>query len=239
MADGAEAAAFKRMTRGYAVDLGVAVILVLVLARLLLPSPPESAPPIILAQIAGAVGRFTPDGLWELYLDTVGASLFGFSHDSASGPFTSVWVGLQVIGTILLAAPDTLIAAYRFGSGAETWVTVSAGVSTAVCFVLLLLFGETPSYRRVLLAVLISPAIVSALFWLVQQILLDAFDVLAWGELALPWCLVCPVLCTLWWAVFPDARTGATMSVLSSFGGWRVPGTAPGSLPPAATGPTG
>ena len=238
MADGSEAAALRRMARGYAVDLGVAVVAVLVAVRLLLAAPAVAATPLILAQIAGAVARFTPSGLWELYQDTLSGSLVWLSHGATADPLSSLLLGLRVVATVLLAGPNAMLAAYRFGDGAETWVAIGAGGLTLVCF-LLLLFGGRPSPARLLLAAMASPAIVSALSWLVQQILLDALDALAWTAAAAPWCLVCPVLCTLWWAAFPDAEHGATLRLVRSIGRWRGPGAGERTLPPAAAGPAG
>ncbi|HXF03489.1 MAG TPA: hypothetical protein VN601_10910 [Arthrobacter sp.] len=214
MADTAETGVVRRMTLSYAVDLLTTMTAVLICGRLLTPwSDNSGISPILPGELHAAIARFTPFGLWQSYQDTLNGMLRDFAHTVVVGPVPTLLLGLRTIALFLVAAPDALLTVYRQSTGLDAWISVAAAALTFVAF-LLMMAGGRLSPARLLLAAMLAPAFASILFWLVQQVLLDAMDILTWFARMAPWCLPCPVLCTLWWVCFPRAPRGAVASLL-------------------------
>ena len=204
---------FKRMVLAYAADLVTAISVVLICGRLLMPWPDIATNPILSDDLLAAIGRFTPFGLWQVYQDTLLDALRNFSHHEVAGPLPALLLGLRTILLFILAVPQALLAAYWQSDGIQTWVPFAAALFTICAFGLVLSSGR-PSPARLLVAVMLSPVLTSIVFWLTQQTLLDAVAGLAWFARMAPWCLPCPVVCTLWWLCFPRASHGATASLV-------------------------
>ena len=223
MADGFEKGALRRLALAYLTDLVMAILVVLVCVRLLTSSPSVSAissEPFF--QFSAAVSRYTPYGLWLTYQDTLGAMLRDFDHTAAAGPFHSLLLGLEVLLLVMLAGPATLFAVYNQSIGLDTWMVMAAAVLTLAIFVMIS-FAWRPTFPRVVFAAAVSPLIASILFWVMQQLVFDAFDAVTWLAVAAPWCLACPVVCTLWWVLFPHAPHGAAATLLCWVGRLRQP----------------
>lgn len=215
-----ESGVARRVALSYAADLLTAISAVLICSRLLTPWPYFEAHPLLPVTFADAINRFTPFGLWNAYQDVMNGVLQDYIHTGASGPLSATWISLQMIGSLLIAIPEAMLTIFQTSDGIYTWGCVAAFLVTASAFVLSLAGGR-PSPLRLFLAAMIAPVLTSALFWLTEQLAIDAVNTLAWFVRMLPWCLPCPVICTLWWICFPRAPHGATVTlVLWLHRGW-------------------
>lgn len=210
------AAGWRRFAAAYATDLGLSLALVLITARVLGgfgTMAPESTWTI---DLQAAVARFTPFGLWEIYRDQAGYAIAGMSHRPVTGVGSSMLAGLQVLLQLPLAVPATLDVIWRDTDNPSGWATLIGFVVVAGGAFALVTSGGRMSPFRLLLAVVTSPLVAAGLFWAVQHTVLDLLDGFGWFAAVAPWCLLCPIVCTMYWIVFPQASQGAAAAVVQA-----------------------
>ena len=213
---------WRRIVGAYAVDLAVSLALVLIGARLwgvAAAAAPESAWAI---DLHVAVGRFTPAGLWDIYRDEIRVALAALGHAGSAGFLPNVLLSLRLLLYLLLAAPATLVVIWQQTETLGDWVTLIGFGTILFGTFLVLVTGRWLSLTRLLIAAIGSPLIAVGSFWMVRQSLLDMVDGFGWLAAVAPWCLLCPVACTLYWAVFPNADHGATVACLRAARRLRV-----------------
>lgn len=214
-----------RFVRAFALDLAVSLVLVLAAVRLygivagITPDNPWAD------QLRLAVTRFTPFGLWDIYSGQLRAAV----AETAANPGSSIAIGmlfaLRLLYDAAYAAVQTVGQIWQQTATLSDWFTLLgfSGI-LAISAVVLATGGGRLSVPRLLLAVLVSPLSAIGLFWLAQQTALDALDGFACYAAAAPWCLLCPVACTLYWVMFPGAEHSATVSALDALSRARLPG---------------
>lgn len=216
MDNSGEAGVVRRVAVSYAADLVALITGVMIGGRLLLPwTDGVASQDMVPWAFADAIDRFTPFGLWHVYRDIVVDAIQAYAHTGAGGPIDAFWVSLQMIGSIFVAIPLSVWTLYQQSDGIYAWGCIGAFVLTLAAFVLSI-WGGRRSPARLMLAALLAPVATSLMFWLAQQTMLDAVDGLNWFARMIPWCLPCPVICTLWWVLFPRAPHGATATLLLS-----------------------
>jgi len=205
---------WRRFAAAYATDLGLSLALVLITARLLGGIGAMAPQSTWTIDLQAAVGRFTPFGLWEIYRDQAGYAIASLSHRPVTGVGSSMLAGLEVLMQLPLAVPATLEVIWRDTDNPSGWVTLIGFAVVAGGAFLLVTVGGRLSPARLLVACAASPLAAAGLFWAVQQTVLDLLDGFDWFAAVAPWCLLCPVVCTLYWIVFPQASQGAAAAVL-------------------------
>jgi hypothetical protein len=214
MGNSAEPGVVRRAALSYAGDLLVTIVAVLICGRLLMPWPSVFADHAALPYIvADAIDRFTPISVWHAYQDNVLDVVQAYIRGGAAGPMDAAWITLQLAGSLLLSIPNTIVEIFQESDGIYTWGCLAAFVVTFAAFVVSF-SGRRPSLLRMVLAGILAPVLTSMVFWLAEQTLIDAVNALGWFERMIPWCLPCPVLCTLWWMCFPRAPHGAVGTLL-------------------------
>jgi hypothetical protein len=210
----AEPGVVRRVALSYAADLLAAIIAVLICGRLLMPGANVFAGHAILPYAAAdVIDRFTPVGVWHAYQDTAADVVQAYTRGGALGPTDATLLALQLIGSLLLAVPNTILAIVQDSDGIYAWGCVAAFVVTFAAFVVSF-SGRRPTLPRLVLAGMVAPVLTSMVFWLAEQTLIDAVNAMDWLVRMIPWCLPCPVLCTLWRVCFPRARHGAIATLL-------------------------
>ena len=210
----AESGVIRRVALSYAADLLAAITAVLVCGRVLSPWPLGVASASLVPEaVTDAIQRFTPFGLWQTYDDIVTDAIQTYIHTGASGPLPALWVAVKMVGALFLAIPQAVLTIYQQSVGIYTWGCIAAFLVMLAAFALSLSSGR-PSPLRLMLSAVAAPALTSLLFWLAQQTLLDAVSTLDWFAHMVPWCLPCPVICTLWWMLFPRAPHGAAATLV-------------------------
>lgn len=81
-----------------------------------------------------------------------------------------------------------------------------------------LLLASRPSLPRLLLVSALSPIAVSVVFLALQGFMVLMLDAFVWFTALAPYAVACPVICTLYWVVFPNADRGATVMLLRAAG---------------------
>ncbi len=170
-----------------------------------------------------ALSRFTPANLLTSYGMTIyhmtRSLIFGF--DPADGFLGATIQAFVTIGQILLdiglAAPGTMLDLYHQTSGLAAQI-VLAGFATTIGGVFALLLASKPSLPRLLLVAALSPIAVSVVFLALQGFMVLMLDAFVWFTAFAPYAVACPVVCTLYWVIFPNADRGATVVLLRAIG---------------------
>jgi hypothetical protein len=169
-------------------------------------------------EIYVAISRFTPHNLALSYVHTVDEMTRSLVFGPQSGEgFTEVirqaltTVG-QVLSGLVLAVPQTIIDLYHETSGTAAWI-VLAGFGVAVGSVFAAMLATSASVFRLLLATLLTPLAISALFVALQGFMIAMLATFYWFTSLAPFTVACPVLCTVYWVAFPNAERGITASL--------------------------
>lgn len=213
-----------RFVPAYALDLAVSLVLVLAAARIwgLLAGASLDNP--WTDQIQQAVTRFTPLGLWGIYGDQLRMAVAETASNPGSAIAYNMLFAVRLLYDVLFAAVQTVGVIWQQTETISDWLTLTgfAGI-LAVSLVVLATGGGRISLGRLLLAVVVSPWAAIGLFWLAQQTALDALNGFACYANAAPWCLLCPVACTLYWVAFPGAEHSATVTGILALESIRLP----------------
>jgi hypothetical protein len=118
---------------------------------------------------------------------------------------------------ICLAAPRMLLELYRQTSGIAAWI-VLAGFTAGISAVFAWLLSGRFALWRLLLASAAGPLVVSLVFLVLQGFMVLMLGTLYWLTVLAPYAVACPVLCILYWVVFPHADHGATSAVARAIG---------------------
>lgn len=212
-----------RFVRAYALDLAVSLALVLALVRIwqaIAGTAPDSP---WTDQLQLAMRRFTPFGLWDIYSDQLRTSLAETAANPGSDLAYGMLFGIRLLYDVIYAVMQTLGIIWQQTETISDWLTLIgfAGI-LAITAVVLATGGGRLCLARLLLAMFASPFSAVGLFWLAQQTALDACNGFAGYAAAAPWCLLCPVACTLYWVLFPGAKHSATVTALDSLGRMRL-----------------
>jgi len=162
-----------------------------------------------------SISRFTPHNLAMSYVDMVG----DMNRNVLSGSDAGVSYAEAIDGALVKVAtvtvnavravPATIFALYQETSGTAAWIVLFGfGVGLGGVFVALLGRGASP--WRLFLAAAVSPFAISAVFVALQGFMAAMLDMFYWFTTLAPYTVVCPVICTLYWVVFPNAERGAT-----------------------------
>jgi hypothetical protein len=101
---------------------------------------------------------------------------------------------------------------YHETSGTAAWI-VLAGFGVAVGSVFTAMLAKRPSVFRLLLATVLTPFAISAVFVGLQGFMIAMLDAFYWFTSLAPYTVACPVLCTAYWTAFPNAERGITASL--------------------------
>ena len=174
--------------------------------------------------VFAAINRFTPQHLFASYIQVIGQTARGLGEgvDISGGVGSSVSQALSLIGhaavTVTLAAPRTLLELYQDSSGLAAGI-VMAGFAVALGAVFLwLVAAGRVTLVRIVVASALSPIVVSMVFLLLQIFMVAMFDAFFWFTVLAPYAVACPVVCTLYWLLFPHADRGMTHSLLRVIG---------------------
>lgn len=214
------------MMAQYLVDLTVSVSLVLMVGWFFQVSADDAYLRQALVtqnDVYIAISRFTPVNLLTSYVTTIDhiarSLLLGVTP--ADGPMDAAVQSITATGKIVmgicLAGPYMMLDIYHQTSGLAAKI-VLAGFAVSVGCVFAFLLTARLSFWRLLLASALSPIAASLVFLMLQAfmaLMLEAF--VSFVPLA-PYAVACPVLCTLYWVVFPHADRGATLTVANAIG---------------------
>ncbi len=215
---------WRRFAPAYMLDLAASLLLVLFSARFLGVVATDQAQNPWLLDLHAAFSRFTPDGLWTTYSEHARTAIINLGHVPGRLVLLNVLFGLRLLWCVLLAVPDTLLSIWAQTETWSDWVTlIGFGMILAATFVILVA-GRRMSLPRLVEAVVASPLAAIAVFWVVQQTVLDILYGFTCFTAVAPWCLLCPVACTLYWVAFPEAEHGATVTCLQAVGRLRTGG---------------
>ena len=215
-----------RVIAHYLTDLAVSVLLVLSLGWMFQTSVDEFAlRNALMAQneLYVEISRFTPRNLFTAYAATLDQMIqnLGFGYAAADGLAAAVGQALAkicyLILDVMLAVPCTLIELYEETDGMAAWL-VLAGYAMAIGSVLAWLLIRGASLWRLLLAAVLSPVAISVVFLVLQGFMAMMLDTFFWFTVLAPYTVACPVLCTFYWVVFPNAERGATATVAHVIG---------------------
>jgi hypothetical protein len=113
---------------------------------------------------------------------------------------------------LILAVPLTLAELYQETSGLAGWIVlIGFGMVAAILFAALVYARTSP--WRLLRAMALVPLAVSLVFMALQGFMVLMLDAFFWFTTLAPYTVACPVLCTLYWAVRPNADRGITASL--------------------------
>ena len=216
-----------RIALDYLTDLVVSVGVVLVCGWLVQVSVNDTRLRDALTgqdAIFAAINRFTPQNLFASYIQTIGQTARGLGEgvDISGGVGSSVGQALSLVGraalSITVAAPQTMLELYQQTSGVAAWV-VLAGFAIALCSVFVwLVFAGRVTVFRIVAASVLSPLVVSLVFLLLQIFMVAMLDAFFWFTVLAPYAMACPVVCTLYWLLFPQADRGMTHTLLRAIG---------------------
>lgn len=213
---------WRRIAGAYAIDLAVSLAVVLIGARLwgvVSTGVPDTTWGI---HLHAAVDRFTPAGLWDIYRDATGAAIRDLGQQRGAGAMSNLLLGMRLLFGLLRAAPATLAVIWQQTDTFSDWLTLIGFGTVMAGIFLVLVTGRWLSFTRLLIAAVGSPLAAIGLFWMAEQSLLNMMDGLDWFAAVAPWCLLCPIACTLYWVAFPHAEHGATGAVLRAARRLRV-----------------
>ena len=169
-----------------------------------------------------SISRFTPRNLALSYVATVGSMNRNVvpGYESSGSAMDAIHAALVavaiVIANALRAVPDTIIALYCETGGPAAWI-VLVGFALGLGGVFIALLGTRASPGRLLLAAALSPFAISAVFVGLQGFMVAMLDMFYWFTTLAPYTVICPVICTLYWIVLPNAERGATATLAHAF----------------------
>jgi hypothetical protein len=210
----------------YAIDLSVSVGLVLLLGWAFQASASDvDLRDALVGQndVFAAINRFTPRYLINSYASTIDPMtrnlLLGFSPSdslsrSAGQGFTAA---VLLLVQLALAVPRTMLRVYQETSGGAAWV-VLIGFGMAISTVFTWLLAAKTTLWRLLLATALSPIAISVVFSVLQAFMVLMLNAFFWFTAFASYAVACPVLCTVYWIVFPNADRGATMTLARAIG---------------------
>jgi hypothetical protein len=217
----------RRIALDYLTDLVVSVSVVLVcgwLIQVSLNTGRLHDAVVWQDNIFEAINRFTPQHLFASYIQTISQTARGLGDgvDITSGIGSAGGQAISLVGhaavTIGLAAPQTMYDLYQQTTGVAAWV-VLAGFAVALCCVFLwLVTAGRVTVFRVVVASVLSPVVVSLVFLLLQIFMVGMLDAFFWFTILAPYAVACPVVCTLYWLVFPNANRGITYTLAHALG---------------------
>jgi hypothetical protein len=215
-----------RLIAHYLTDLGVSVCLVLLLGWCFrAPAGDQHLRDALISQndIYIAISRFTPGNLIASYNATIRhVTQYLFLGYDPTDRYRAI-SGQAFASVILLAVefawavPRTLYRLYDETKGIASWI-VMAGYGAAIATMLAWLFAVGASWWRLLLALALSPIAISVLFTMLQAFMVLMLSGFFWLTVLAPYAIACPVLCALYWIIFPNVDYGATTMVLRAFG---------------------
>ncbi len=165
-----------------------------------------------------SISRFTPHNLAMSYVNTLESMNRNLvpGYDPGVGAASAIQGALVAVAVVIVnavrAVPDTIIELYRETGGPAAWI-VLAGFAFGLGGVFLALLGTRASPWRLLLAAVVSPFAISAVFVGLQGFMAAMLDMFYWFTTLAPYTVICPVICTLYWIVLPNAERGATATV--------------------------
>ena len=211
----------RRQMTHYLLDLAAAVVVVLAVGWFIQSSASEfyvRDALITQNEVYVTISRFTPHNLLARYGATVQRMAQGVAaaHDGSGN--TADAVRQAVVSTamlalnLILAVPLTLAELYQETSGLAGWIVlIGFGMVAAILFAALVYARTSP--WRLLRAVALVPLAVSLVFMALQGFMVLMLDAFFWFTTLAPYTVACPVLCTLYWAVRPNADRGITASL--------------------------
>lgn len=165
-----------------------------------------------------SISRFTPHNLAMSYIGIVGGmnwnvmAGYDFGVNSTGAIYGALVAVATIIVNVVRAVPDTIIALYRETGGFGAWI-VLIGFAVGLGGVFVAFLGTRASPWRLFVAAAVSPFAISAVFVGLQGFMIAMLDMFYWFTALAPYTVVCPVICTLYWVVFPNAERGATATV--------------------------
>jgi hypothetical protein len=165
--------------------------------------------------IYAAISKFTPRNLLFSYFATVDRLTINaaYTYQFATGFTGTIHEALLTVGklvvSIFLAIPYTLLELYDQTSGTAARI-VLAVFGMVLGSVFAVLFMTRMSMLRLILAAIISPVAISILFLALQGFMTAMLDTFYWFTSLAPYTVACPILCSVYWIVFPNAERGAT-----------------------------
>ena len=212
----------RRFAGAFGTDLAVSLGLVLITARLLgmfgVGGPKDGW----LLGLHAAVERFTPFGLWDVYRAQIGFAIAELKYLPGTGSFRDLVAALESLSQVALAAPATMLAIWQQTHSLSDWISLAGFVAVLLTLFAAVLLGGRLSLARLAVALIVSPIATAGLFWLAQNTVLDLLDGIGWVAPILPWLLLCPVACAVYWACFPQNEHGAAAAVLNLVGRLRL-----------------
>jgi hypothetical protein len=211
----------RRVMAHFAVDLAATIGAVLALGWLFQASANEYALRNALVtqnEIYVAISRFTPENLLFSYIYAAGHAVRGqiFTYGPSAGLSDILMAALiaicQMVVNLAFAVPRTLSGLYQETSGIAAWI-VLAGFGFSAATVIISMFWARASIWRLLVGAAISPVAISVVFLALQGFMVLMLDAFFWFTSLAPYTVACPVVCTLYWVVFPNAERGATAAV--------------------------
>lgn len=208
----------RRQMTHYLMDLAASVVVVLAVGWFIQSSASEfyvRDALITQNEIYVTISRFTPHNLLASYGATVQRAAQGIAaaHDTSGN--TADAVRHAVVSTallalnLILAVPLTLAGLYQETSGAAGWIVlIGFGMVTAILFGALVYARTSP--WRLLRAMALVPLAVSLVFMALQGFMVLMLDAFFWFTALAPYTVACPILCTLYWVIKPNADRGIT-----------------------------
>jgi hypothetical protein len=210
------------MLVSYFTDLVASVVIVLMLGWLVQASAGDDYlrnAMVAQNEIYVSISRFTPHNLAMSYVNTVvqmNRNVGGFGYLPGEGYAVAIQDALVTVAIIILnvfrAVPDTILGLYHETGGTAAGI-VLGGFGVAVGSVFLALLGRRRSPWRLLLVPLVSPFAISVVFLALQGFMVAMLDTFYWFTALAPYTVACPVICSLYWVVFPNAERGVTATV--------------------------
>jgi ABC-type Fe3+-siderophore transport system permease subunit len=113
---------------------------------------------------------------------------------------------------LALAVPRTLTELYQETSGPAAWIVLIGFAMVAITLIVALLHARTSPWRLPL-AVALIPLTVSLVFMALQGFMVLMIDTFYWFTTLAPYTVACPILCTAYWVIRPNADRGITASL--------------------------
>jgi hypothetical protein len=211
----------RRQMTHYLMDLVASVVVVLAVGWFIQSSASEfyvRDALITQNEVYVTISRFTPHNLLASYGGTVQRMAQGVAaaHDTSGN--TADVVRQAVVSTamlaldLILAVPLTLAELYQETSGWAGWIVlIGFGMVAAIVFAALACARTSP--WRLLRAMALVPLAVSLVFMALQGFMVLMLDAFFWFTTLAPYTVACPVLCTLYWVVKPNADRGIAASL--------------------------
>lgn len=205
----------------YLMDLAASVVVVLAVGWFVQASASEfyvRDALITQNEVYVAISRFTPHNLLARYGATVQHLAQGIAaaHDTSGNTVYAIRqavLSTLALGlTLILAVPLTLSELYQETSGAAAWIVLIGFGMVAAILIAALLYARTSPWR-LLRALVLVPLAVSLVFMALQGFMVLMLDRFFWFTALAPYTVACPVLCTLYWVLRPNADRGITASL--------------------------